>query len=83
MNRSRPRRVLDQLGGGVTNPREFAALDEKIREENRKEWKKTTGYGGRWNNSGPILSDRRGWKEQVEDDNPERLIVLNYSVDIM
>ena len=49
MDRARPRRVLEQLGGGITNPREFAALDEKQREENRKEWKKTVGYGERWN----------------------------------
>ena len=49
VDRSRPRRVLDQLGGGITNPREFAVLGEKQREGNRKEWKKITGYGGRWN----------------------------------
>ena len=49
MDRVRPRRVLDQLGGGVTNPRQFAALDEKQRERNRKEWKNAVGYGGRWN----------------------------------
>ena len=49
VDRARPRRVLEQLGGGITNPREFAALDEKQREENRKEWKKTVGYGERWN----------------------------------
>ena len=36
------------MGGAITNPKEFAAL-EKQREENRKEWKKTVGYGGRWN----------------------------------
>ena len=49
VDRARPRRVLDQLGGGITNPKELAALDEKQREENRKEWKKAVGYGGRWN----------------------------------
>ena len=38
-------RVLDQLGGGATNPKEFAALDETQREENRQEWKKAAGCG--------------------------------------
>ena len=45
VDRARPQRVLDQMGGGITNPREFAALDEKQREENRKEWKNAVGYG--------------------------------------
>ena len=49
VDRARPLRVLDQLGGGVASARKFAALDEKQREENRKEWKKAVGYGGRWN----------------------------------
>ena len=49
VDRGRPLRVIDQLGGNITNPREFAALGEKQRERDRKEWKKTVGYGGRWN----------------------------------
>lgn len=49
VDRARTEAVLDQLADGPdVTPAEFAATDEKRREENRKEWKKRVKYGMRW-----------------------------------
>ena len=48
VNRARTRAVLDQLGGGMRDPREFAELTRDEKEANRKKWKKRVGYGKRW-----------------------------------
>lgn len=48
VNRARTRAVLDQLGGGIRDPREFAELTRDEKEANRKKWKKRVGYGKRW-----------------------------------
>lgn len=47
VGRARTNAVLDQLGGGIPDPREFAELtgDE---EANRRRWKERVDYGARW-----------------------------------
>ncbi len=49
VDRSRTNAVLDQLGGGITDPKKFAALNTGKREENREQWKIRVGFGKRWN----------------------------------
>ena len=39
--------AYDQLGGGTTDPKEFAGLTHGQREANRKEWRKREQYGKR------------------------------------
>ena len=39
--------VLEQLGGGIRDPGEFAGLTRDEKEANRKKWKKSVGYGER------------------------------------
>ena len=48
ISRDRGTAALDQLGGGITDPAEFARLTKDEREANRKEWKKRVQYGKRW-----------------------------------
>ena len=48
IGRSRTMAACDQLGGGTTDPKEFADLTHEQREANRKEWKKREQYGKRW-----------------------------------
>ena len=38
----------DQLGGGTTDPKEFALPTGGGREAGRREWKKRVRYGKRW-----------------------------------
>ena len=49
VDRARSEAVLDQFGGGKeTTPAQLAAMDERERESNRREWMERVGYGTRW-----------------------------------
>lgn len=47
VNRDRGLAALDRLGGGTTDPAEFARLTRDGREASRREWKKGVRYGER------------------------------------
>ncbi|MCE2498262.1 MAG: transposase, partial [Nitrosopumilaceae archaeon] len=48
VGRARTGVVLDQLGGGIRDPRKFAMLTGVKKEANRRKWKKKVRYGERW-----------------------------------
>ncbi len=48
VSRDRTLAAIDQLGGGVSDPKKFAHLTKEEREANRKVWKKRVQYGKRW-----------------------------------
>ena len=48
VGRSRTMAAYDRMGGGTTDPKEFAGLTHGQREANRKEWRKREQYGKRW-----------------------------------
>ena len=48
VGRARTCAVLNQLGGGILDPREFADLTGDEKEANRKKWKERVRYGERW-----------------------------------
>ncbi|MCE2498723.1 MAG: transposase, partial [Nitrosopumilaceae archaeon] len=48
VGRARTNVVLDQLGGGIRDPREFAMLTADEKEANRRKWKERVRYGERW-----------------------------------
>ena len=48
VGRARTSAVLDQLGGGIRDPRKFAYLTGGEKEANRRRWKERVDYGTRW-----------------------------------
>ena len=65
VSRDRGVAALDQLGGGIKNPKEFARLTRDEREANRSEWKKRARYGQRWLSEIVISSFKRLFGDSV------------------
>jgi len=65
VSRDRSVAALDQLGGGITDPVEFARLTKDERESNRREWKIRVRYGERWLSEIVISSFKRLFGDAV------------------
>ena len=65
VSRDRSLAAIEQLGGGVSDPKKFAQLTNEEREANRKKWKKRVKYGNRWISEIVISSFKRLFGDSV------------------